>query len=468
MNLILHIFIKDARRLWPQIAAFIVMLVWRLYNDPLLRSIFLSDEREMFSELLAFVSLYILIAALIHQEKLIGNRQYWLSRPILRHQLLIAKILFMATFISFPLFLGQLIALCLFGFPILQVAPIVLLKAVLFTASFALPIMALASITRNLAQMTLWAIAAFILLLIFGSYLRFPSWNELRWAPESLCLAILILGTATVLLIQYFRRTAVGRISMAIVIIAAFFTWMMPPGSWIFPIAEAFSNYRIDKSQILLSLDQHVREPFSGNRSRAGSQKETVLRIPIRIDAVPPGIGLYASAIQFTVKGNQTTKWNSKFLMHPDLVKKSQDGLWIELPMDSEFYKQNERSSVQIAGFIEMTLVQQQSIKIKNRDYRSNLGLIIFNQTNLYVYSPWPRAIIANETSYEYIVSDLSSDECAPWPTGRSFLSMGFQGSLHCTFAQLKAPSALLRRPVARIRRNFEFNNLRPHDYLAR
>ncbi len=53
MNPCLHIFLKDARRLWPQIAAFIVILLLRLYYDPSYRNILIDDEREMLIELLA-------------------------------------------------------------------------------------------------------------------------------------------------------------------------------------------------------------------------------------------------------------------------------------------------------------------------------------------------------------------------------------------------------------------------------
>jgi hypothetical protein len=475
MNLILHIFFKDARRLWPQIAAFVAMLVLRLYNDPLLRNTIMSDEREMFLTLLTFLSLYILIASLIHQENLIGDRQYWLTRPMQRNQLLFAKALFAATFISLPFFLGQMTALRLFGFQVFQVAPIVLLKTILFTAEFALPIMALASIIRNWAQMMLWPILAFILLLTTLTYLRYPGWYDLNWIRESLCLAILILGTAFVILIQYFgRRAMVARIVTALVFAAASWMLAMPPESWTFPIAALFSNRSVDKSQIRFSLDQSIREPYSGTRSWAGNNPNNrVLRMPIRVDAVPPGIGFYASAVQFTIRENETTKWNSKYLMYLSLIQKYQDHLWLEIPVDSEFYKRIERSTVQIAGSIEMTLVEQQPRKIRNRECLPDLGLSIIHSSqeaaDLHLYSPWPRTNVAN-TNDGCIVTDISSDKCAPWPFALSLSPAELSGSLRFISARPQAPSTLeclIRRPVARIRRSFEFNNLRPHDYFA-
>ena len=52
-----------------------------------------------------------LIVAVIHEERLIGHEQYWLTRPYTWKNLVAAKALFPVVFVSLPLFVCQYIIL---------------------------------------------------------------------------------------------------------------------------------------------------------------------------------------------------------------------------------------------------------------------------------------------------------------------------------------------------------------------
>jgi len=56
-----------------------------------------------------------LIAAVIHEEALPGNRQYWLTRPFSRRDLLAAKAIFILVFICLPDFCTEVAVLLLRG-----------------------------------------------------------------------------------------------------------------------------------------------------------------------------------------------------------------------------------------------------------------------------------------------------------------------------------------------------------------
>jgi ABC-type transport system involved in multi-copper enzyme maturation permease subunit len=188
----------------------------------------------------------------MHQEKFIGDRQYWLTRPFTWRDILIAKFSFILAFILLPLFIGQMAVLIWLGFPIFGSLPALLMKDLLFASIWILPAAALAVITRNLAQMVLAAIACFILLRILSPVFPSPlSWNEFDWVRESLSLAILIFGSISVLLIQHIsRRTRVSRIWMAMILAIAFLSLISPPASWIFSFQSLFSSRRIDNTAV--------------------------------------------------------------------------------------------------------------------------------------------------------------------------------------------------------------------------
>lgn len=82
MKRILGIFFKDVRRLWPRIA--IVLVV-----ELLIGWVWLAAPRGVANawpalSLLEGLAWWYLIASVIHEEAVPGDRQYWLTRPFSR------------------------------------------------------------------------------------------------------------------------------------------------------------------------------------------------------------------------------------------------------------------------------------------------------------------------------------------------------------------------------------------------
>jgi len=92
MNQTLHIFKKDARRLWPEIlislaltAGLVLTVPFKWANLNSSQSNYLGPSVAQllayFIELLVPVSWWLLIARCIHSERLVGDRQFWITRP---------------------------------------------------------------------------------------------------------------------------------------------------------------------------------------------------------------------------------------------------------------------------------------------------------------------------------------------------------------------------------------------------
>lgn len=96
-----------------------------------------------------------LVIRVVQGESLVGDRQWWTTKPYVWWQLLLAKLLFVVVFICVPLFHVQLFLLHHFKFPILRnLLPLFWMQLSLFLILLCLCVL-LASLTKNLVQVLL-------------------------------------------------------------------------------------------------------------------------------------------------------------------------------------------------------------------------------------------------------------------------------------------------------------------------
>ena len=178
MKQILHIFAKDFRHFWPEILislALVGALVW-IYPSTWLSQnglyavsggAFLPSmlEAGLLAGLLTVlipVSWWLLIARVIHAEALVGDRQFWVTRPYEWKKLLGAKVLFLAVFLYLPLLIAQCLLLFRAGFHPLSFFPGLLFNLLLITAVIVLPLLAITTVTATFAGLTLTLLAGLV------------------------------------------------------------------------------------------------------------------------------------------------------------------------------------------------------------------------------------------------------------------------------------------------------------------
>src|SRR5258708_29094248 len=167
MRQVLHIFKKDVRYLWYEIAITLGLVVMMVVY-PLL-------------EFMVPISWCILTARLIYAEPLPGDRLFWVTRPYSWKSLLAAKVLFILVFVNLPMIVADIILLAKNGFPIFDNLPGVAWSQVLLTSVFVLPVVILASITTILMQLVL---AVLVLVLLPISPFWRPSQVAVCQGPE--------------------------------------------------------------------------------------------------------------------------------------------------------------------------------------------------------------------------------------------------------------------------------------------
>jgi len=164
MNQILHILRKDMRRHWPEIVASALLLAAFVWREP--REWRVGEGFPNASEFLLqyvgpllVISWALLILRVIHDESLVGDRQFWVTRPYEWKNLLAAKVLFLVIFVNVPLFVAQVILLKEADFGILSNL-LNVTRMHLADWSFLTIAIVLAAITRGLGQAVLVGIGA--------------------------------------------------------------------------------------------------------------------------------------------------------------------------------------------------------------------------------------------------------------------------------------------------------------------
>jgi hypothetical protein len=175
MTQVLGIFRKDARGLRVEIAlslAIAAALVWVIpmqWNGPVETLWGAANHRMMELEMmtralsvLLVLSWGVLIVRAVHAEALVGDRQFWVTRPYAWTSLLAAKALFVAAFVVAPLLAMQCAVLLRAGMnPLASVSGLVF-NLVLIVGILLAPMMAIAAVTADFTKMALTLLAVLV------------------------------------------------------------------------------------------------------------------------------------------------------------------------------------------------------------------------------------------------------------------------------------------------------------------
>jgi hypothetical protein len=235
MKQVLHIFRKDIRRHWLEIIASLLLLfsfgwkmpmIWRQepnYEAPVWRWLF-----ALIGISLCF-SWWFLIVRVIQGESLVGDRQFWLTRPYQRRWLITAKVLFVIAFVNVPVLIFDAALLVRVGFSPWHYLPGILQGQLLLTAFLIVPVATISVITESPAQflLILFAVVAYIsgLTWVVG---EIPSSSAGGDIPSAVALTVAAATCLALLVLQYFRRdtwvsrwTLLGSVCVIAVVLTA-------------------------------------------------------------------------------------------------------------------------------------------------------------------------------------------------------------------------------------------------------
>ena len=212
MKQILHIFSNDLRRLRIEILLSIVaaaLFAWVVPKSWIGGTASTGNPYQAIAgwvNPLVLLSWGLLIARLIHGEVLVGDRQFWITRPYEWPKLLAAKAFFVALLVYLPFLLMQLAILLQAGFNPLSYIPGLLYRVLLISLVF-VPLVGLAAATSNLVRMVLPMLGVYVALVAFLSHRdNGPVTNKFVQYGENAAIAVTLLLCGAVIVLLYARR----------------------------------------------------------------------------------------------------------------------------------------------------------------------------------------------------------------------------------------------------------------------
>lgn len=308
MRQTLHIFRKDVRHLWPQIlmilALFVTFDVLEILSSPLqLPETQRINSLSGIAMLLLMLAIWYLVALVVYQEPLPGDRQFWLTKPYLRSELLAAKVLFVAVFVNVPLLFSDCFILGAQGFPVLSSIPRLLLRQVIVSAFFILPFFAIATVTRGMAQ---FVFGWFLIVLSFIAQTMLVSaiygtQGAIAVSLGALEMSFVVFAVSAALIIwQYAKRqTMAGRL-----VLMALAFGGLPAIPAVSMWARHVPGLRPDPEiRSTGPANIHISYQFGNARRRSSSPSSEYIQLslPIRVEGLPADTLLEGSG-QMTIE----------------------------------------------------------------------------------------------------------------------------------------------------------------------
>jgi hypothetical protein len=213
------LFIKDARRLWWEVAVTLGLLAWLGEQDRWRTDQSPGPIEGWLNILLPFAWSYVIAMAVL-EDPLVGSRQFWITLPCRRRWLLGAKALFVAAFIHLPYFAYCAAILAARGFSPGAYLPHLLWKQVVLLAVLTLPALALAAVVENILQFMLVTIAAGGAAVAAFKGISYVVDQRGGVSLEAPALALLAVGGALVVVIQFRWRKALASRVVAVLVVA--------------------------------------------------------------------------------------------------------------------------------------------------------------------------------------------------------------------------------------------------------
>jgi hypothetical protein len=371
MKQAIHIFRKDLQSLWYPLAVALTMQAVFVYFEARAGWVGGIMARhgpnvQIFVDLLLPVAWWHLIIQLVHQEPLVGDRQFWVTRPYRWTSLLAAKVLFIAAFINVPVLVGDVLILNAHGFSLAHKWPALLWRQVPFSIVLLLPPLALGSISRNTGQVIL-IFLLIVLRIVAGILVSSETLHSvsldvaaLGWIDNTAIAAALCAVLVAVIWAQYrTRRTWLARAVLAAFLLCPA---VSIPFEWQPALQARVKPPQVSTTGIELGFDstRRRRQPLTRNPD----MRYASIAIPMRAVGLPPGTELVSSRARLTIDGENSFLGAS--------LERAPDGYWETIWLSGALFEQLRNHTVDLRIEPLVTVVRQSDYRtlLKSRSMR--------------------------------------------------------------------------------------------------
>jgi len=319
MNQIPHIFQKDVRKHWLEILISLALVVmytrhesppWPeppIYGYPRAGSVFFYLISGLITPALVLFWGF-LILRVVQDESLVGDRQWWVTKPYVWWKLLIAKLLFVVGFISFPLFIAELYLLHHAGFSIVSNLSGVVRMQFVLPLVILLISLSLACLTRNLGQ-ALVGIGLALLYVIFAVSISSAASSHTMQETSKLWIRVqTFLWLAPILVIpiwQFARRRTWASRGLLIGCVGASTLVSMIPGTSIdrfYPLVTA----KDAPMKLSISAAPKKKEP-----TPTGMTTQIILNLPLQLSGIARNTLVVVEGMKISADSAEDSRWSN-------------------------------------------------------------------------------------------------------------------------------------------------------------
>lgn len=351
MKQIFHIFRKDVRHHWPEIVLSLALLVAYAVEQPR-NWTGQPVENRLLSFLLGLLpalmvlSWGFLIVRVVQGETLVGDRQFWLTRPYQWPKLLLAKLLFIVVFFHLALFVAQLALLKVAGFPVMASVRGLFFVHSLLAATLVLATLALASISSGIGQASLSLLVTFLLITGIALLSTLYPDSDVSSDTEAIDGLLFLAACVGIILVQYkyrkvllSRLIVVGTIALivSIMVLAPYDRLIghdFPPPTAAHPVPVRFA---FDHSLSFAHADKTKLNSFGD---------EVYLEFPFQLNDLSDNSILQIRAVKLDLDLPTADHWTSHWRGVYDSVPPGRARAWIHLEMKKALFNRVKDSPV--------------------------------------------------------------------------------------------------------------------------
>lgn len=359
MDQTLHIFGKDTHRLWREISVAMLLLVVYTWSAP--------ERWRGGQEMMAFgptpilillvpVALCIawayLMIRVVQEERLVGDKQFWVTRPYRWGSLMAAKALFLVAFVHLPLLIAGFVLMLRSGLHPMPHLPAILFQQLLLATVFTLPVIMLASVTAKVTNLLLWLLGLILAAVLVGFLANLLDPESppmsLQWVQAMECFSVLLCAALAVLFCQYRRRaTLVSRSIVGVTVILLTCSALLTPQGL---LISRFYPAEPQNSQFQLAFDAEALATRSDSGEPMVSRGKVIVSIPIRLTGLASQQTLALDGQQVEIETAAHQRWNSGWQSQGSYLSNSEgsDRMHIDVAMPERFFRTAERGPVTI------------------------------------------------------------------------------------------------------------------------
>ncbi|HTW47783.1 MAG TPA: hypothetical protein VMD92_07535 [Acidobacteriaceae bacterium] len=319
MNQAGHIFAKDARHLRWEIAISLALTAayvlvapaqWKPEAGAGGAWVMIGELRLLAAllGLLVGVSWWLLITRVAQDESLVGDRQWWITKPYQWGELLSAKILFLAAFIFLPIVIAKGAVLAEGGFAPFAYLPGLGYSLVLFAAFLILPLLAIAMVTSTFARATLTTLGVLLALMVVAIVAGISNGGGgfTLWWIGRLPIAILLVAGGAAMGLQYARRrTWAVRLMLAgaLVLVGVILS---------FAGNSALVAMTYPRGSAPLQLTNESGSKVTGY-AQFGGHGLVGIAVPVQVSGIAAGTAVNLDAVQVQAVAGDGRQWTSRW-----------------------------------------------------------------------------------------------------------------------------------------------------------